>query len=152
LLPLFARAVVLRDLTVDGAVVAIERTADTNNWTFQTQDEAQEPDGGEPWRVAVSEVRIQEGRLLYRDAPLALALDVDLASIDDQEQAQNPTGGDPYGLAFEFTGKYREAAIEGTGKGGAVLSLRDSTVRYPLMIDARTGKVNARVEGRIGNL
>jgi len=57
-----------------------------------------------------------------------------------------------YGMSFEFTGKYREADVEGSGKTGQVLSLRDPQVRFPLLLDLRTGRVTARAEGRIGNL
>ncbi|GAA5236286.1 AsmA family protein [Verticiella sediminum] len=151
LLPLLSRAVVLRNLNVDGARVAIERTDQANNWTFEKPAEDDEP-AGEPWRVAVSEVRIEQGHLAYRDAPLALSLDAELASLDDAERAKNPSGGEPYGLGFTFEGKYRDAAIKGEGKSGAVLSLRDTAVRYPVMVEASAGKVEARAEGQIGNL
>ena len=57
-----------------------------------------------------------------------------------------------YGMSFKFTGKYREADVEGSGKTGEVLSLRDPEVRFPLLLDLRAGRVTARAEGRIGNL
>lgn len=149
LLPLVRKTVVLRALTIDGADLAIEREADRNNWTFETK-ESSEP-GGEPWKIAVSEVRIRQADLAYRDAPLELSLDASLKSLEDAKERENAKGV-PYGMGFTFKGNYRKATLEGSGKTGEALSLRDAEVRFPVLLDARAGKVEARAEGLVGDL
>lgn len=198
LLPLLGHAVVLRSTTLHNASVAIERTADQNNWTFEPKDKPEEEKKeSKPWQVAVSEISINESRLAYRDAPLELSIDADITTVGDTVALQGkgeradaspapaapatPAGtqddesgkdadkpadaaaapaerqppanqaGD-YGMSFDFTGKYREADVQGSGKTGQVLSLRDPQVRFPLLLDLRAGRVSARAEGRIGNL
>ena len=168
LLPLLERTVVLRSASFQNASVAIERAEDRNNWTFDKKDEEQEKPESEPWQIAVSEIAINESKLAYRDAPLELSIDASITTVgdtvslanEDKHAAAGPTKdeGDPgraaedYGMSFEFTGKYREADVEGSGKTGEVLSLRDPQVRFPLLLDLRAGRVSAKAEGRIGNL
>ncbi|MBU4610639.1 AsmA family protein [Achromobacter sp. GG226] len=55
-------------------------------------------------------------------------------------------------MGFSFEGQYRKATLEGTGKMGEALSLRDANVRFPVLLDARAGKVEARAEGLVGDL
>ncbi len=150
LLPLFERTVTLRSLSVGGANVALERDKDRNNWTF-AKPGPQEENPGKPWKLAVSEVLVREGKLAYRDTPLELALDANIKSIADKAGA-TPSADPAYGMAFDVTGKYRAARIEGSGKVGEVLSLRDPEVRFPVLLNIRAGKVEAQAQGRIGNL
>ncbi len=151
LLPLVRKTVVLRALTIDGAELAIERaSADRNNWTFETST-SDEPSEGEPWKIAVSEVRIRQADVAYRDTPLELSIDARLASITDAKARENASGV-PYGMQFEFDGRYRKADLAGNGKTGEALSLRDAQVRFPVLLDARAGKVEARAEGLVGDL
>lgn len=174
LLPLLERKVVLRDLSLQGAVVALEREQERNSWTFERPADSAD-DSGEPWQLAVSELRLSEGQLAWRDAPLQLAIDATVQSLEAPENAPGADApgvatpgadasgagapgtdasgaGAPYFMAFSFTGTYREAKLEGEGKTGAMLSLRDPDVRFPVFLDARSGDVAARAEGVVGNL
>lgn len=150
LLPLIRKTVVLRALTIDGAEIAIEREAERNNWTFETKENNAES-GGEPWKIALSEVRIRQADVAYRDAPLELSIDARLATLEDAAARENAHGV-PYGMGFTFEGQYRKATLEGSGKTGEALSLREADVRFPVLLDARAGKVEARAEGLVGDL
>ncbi|WP_253206975.1 AsmA family protein [Verticiella alkaliphila] len=88
LLPLIRKTVVLRALTIDGAEIAIERDAERNNWTFETPQNNTES-GGEPWKIAVSELRIRQADLAYRDKPLELSIDAKLATLEDAKAREN---------------------------------------------------------------
>src|SRR5690606_38842534 len=84
LLPLLERTVVLRSATFQNASVAIERTADQNNWTFESKDKQEdEKKESEPWQIAVSEISINESQLAYRDAPLELSIDANITTVGD---------------------------------------------------------------------
>lgn len=151
LLPLLKHTVVLRDLALRQADVALERADESrNSWTFErpARDESDEP--GPPWRLAVSELELSEGKLAYRDQPLELRLDANVATLGEPQTSANADM--PYGMEVDFTGKYREADIKGTGKTGAVLSLRDTETRFPLQLDLHAGEVRAEAEGVIGGL
>lgn len=151
LLPLLDRQIVLRDLSLQQAAVALERAdAKRNSWTFERPDKAVDEDTGKPWRLALSELRVSEGTLAYRDIPLKLSLDTEVATLETPEESQNPEM--PYVMQVTFNGRYREADLRGAGKVGALLALRDTSVRYPLQLDISSGKVQAKAEGMLGNL
>lgn len=57
----------------------------------------------------------------------------------------------PYGLRFELQGRYAKAQIEGRGRAGQVISLRNKVVNYPLQIDASAGSVALSAEGILAN-
>lgn len=148
---LLQRTIVLRDLALQQAQVALERAdATRNSWTFERPAPDDNAPPKPPWRLTVSELELSEGELAYRDRPRALSLDAKVATLADAAASANPDL--PYGMTVEFTGKYREADIQGTGKTGAVLSLREADTRFPLQLDVQAGKVQASAEGLIGGL
>ncbi|WP_422842944.1 AsmA family protein [Acidovorax sp. M2(2025)] len=57
----------------------------------------------------------------------------------------------PYGLRFEVRGRYAKAQVQGSGRAGQVISLRNKVVNYPLQIDARAGTVALSAEGILAN-
>lgn len=56
-----------------------------------------------------------------------------------------------YGIRFDLEGRYEKAGIQGSGRGGQVISLRDRAVDYPLQIDLKAGTVAFSAEGFLAN-
>src|SRR5690606_4761061 len=63
------------------------------------------------------------------------------------EAAPAGPGAVPYGLRFELEGRYAKAQIQGEGRAGQVISLRNKVVNYPLQLDASAGTVALSAEG-----
>ena len=57
----------------------------------------------------------------------------------------------PYGLRFSLQGRYAKAQVQGQGRAGQVISLRDKVVNYPLQLDASAGTVALAAEGILAN-
>ncbi|WP_019451161.1 AsmA family protein [Cupriavidus sp. BIS7] len=56
-----------------------------------------------------------------------------------------------YGIRWKVVGHYHQATINGTGKAGAVLSLRDVNTPFPILADVRVGGTRAQIEGTLTN-
>lgn len=166
LLPLLGRHLSIDTVALIDPQVALARTADgTNNWTFERKDG---PRSG--WSVDVDQLVVHQGVLAYADAvkdldlkaridttgPVAPASAVARAPASAADQAATPpavatTEATPYGLRFELQGRYAKARIEGRGRAGQVISLRNKVVNYPLQIDASAGSVALSAEGVLAN-
>jgi len=139
--PLLARHVQIDTLVLDEPDIVLARRKDGKaNWQFERREPS-----AKPWGFDVGELRIQQGWLGYVDGIMDLAVLARLSSID------NAPADSPYGLAFALTGSYGKAKVDGQGKGGPVLSLREQEVNYPLQFAARAGSVAATVEGILAN-
>ena len=60
-----------------------------------------------------------------------------------------PNPRDLYALGFTAKGKYRTTAVEGSGKLGSVLSLRDAHRPYPLQVDVKVGDTRLALVGTL---
>ena len=139
--PLLARHVQIDTLALDEPDIVLARRKDGKaNWQFERREPS-----AKPWGFDVGELRIQQGWLGYVDGIMDLAVLARLSSID------NAPADSPYGLAFSLTGNYGKAKVDGQGKGGPVLSLREQELNYPLQFAARAGTVAATAEGILAN-
>ena len=82
--------------------------------------------------------------------------DAAAAAAAGASQASTPDGGNgagavPYGLKFALEGRYLKARIQGQGRAGQVISLRNKVVNYPLQIDVSGGSVALSAEGILAN-
>lgn len=152
LLPLLRRHVAIHELTLEGADLALERP-DTarNNWTFARAPDDPGTNHHSGWTFTLDDVRLIDAHLTYIDVPRALTLEAWIESVTPEP---TPEGlhALPYAAAIRFKGQYRETKLEGSGKSGAFVSLRDPAVRYPLQVRMTAGQVQLAAEGRIGNL
>lgn len=75
------------------------------------------------------------------------------ASRDVVASQSSASGGTsvPYGLQFELQGRIAKAQVEGSGRAGQVISLRDKVVNYPLQIEATAGSAALSAEGILAN-
>lgn len=139
--PLLARRLQIDALALDEPDIVFARREDGKvNWQFERREASENP-----WEFDVGELRIQQGWLGYVDGPIDLAMRARLSTID------NAPADSPYGLAFALTGYYGKAKVNGQGKAGPVLSLREQTLNYPLQFAANAGSVAATAEGILAN-
>lgn len=136
-LPLLAKKLVVPELEADGLVLAVERDATRNNWTFKKQD-----DTPSEWDFNLEHLILRQAQVHYLDQTIKLDMHANVNTIPDN----NPQG---YGLEFKLDGSYNKAPITGGGKAGAILSLENPDTVYPLLVDARLGKNAVTVEGKI---
>ena len=163
LLPLLAREVAIDTLELTAPDVALARLSDgRNNWTFERQ---RAPDDLTPrWTVNIDQLVVRQGQLAYADAGRDLDLSARIDTINEAAQAPaaenpatpasataSPAANPVYGMRFDLKGTLGKARIEGQGKAGPVLSLRDKEVNYPLQFTAKTGSLETAVEGIVAN-
>lgn len=162
--PLLAREVAIDTLELTGPDVALARLSDgRNNWTFERQ---RAPDDITPrWTVDIDQLVVHQGKLAYEDAGRDLDLSARIDTITEAARAPtaertatpasasaSPAATAPvYGVRFDLKGTLGKARIEGEGKAGPVLSLRDKEVNYPLQFTARAGSLETAVEGILAN-
>ncbi len=122
-------------LRFEAPAVDLQRKADgSNNWTFK------HPDKPSPWKLDIERVVFTKGVVHYRDALKKADITADVDLID----------GDPaYGVGWKLKGNFNGAPVSGTGKAGAVLSLKQQTAPYPLQADVKLGAVRVAVEGTL---
>jgi uncharacterized protein involved in outer membrane biogenesis len=123
-------------LHFDSPDVNLQRHADTsNNFTFGT------PDKPSAWTLDLERMVMAKGVLRYRDANSRADLTADVDTIN----------ADPkFGVHWTLHGSYNGAAATGSGKAGAVLSLKEQTTPYPLQAEVKLGSdVQASVEGTL---
>ncbi|MGZ8317913.1 MAG: AsmA family protein [Telluria sp.] len=115
--------------------VHLQRNADgKNNWTFKKEDKRS------PWELDIERVVFTDGVVFVKDAIKKADMRADVETLDD-----DPT----YGVGWKLGGTYNGAPITGSGKAGAVLSLKQQTTPYPLKADFRMGGTRIAVEGTL---
>ena len=122
-------------LRFQAPAVALERNADNkNNWTFR------QPDQQSPWTLDLERVIFTKGTVHFKDAldKADVTADVDVINADPR-----------YGVGWTLKGTVNGAPVTGSGKAGAVLSLKQQTTPYPLQADMRLGSVRIAVEGSV---
>jgi len=122
-------------LRFQAPAVALVRQADNkNNWTFK------QPDKQSPWVLDLERVIFTKGTVHFKDAieKADIRADVDVINADPA-----------YGVGWKLSGTVNGAPVSGSGKAGAVLSLKQQTTPYPVQADMRLGSVRIAVEGSI---
>ncbi|WP_137891434.1 AsmA family protein [Ramlibacter sp. 2FC] len=142
LLPLLRRQILVRDLVLTRPELWLRRASDgRHNWSFALPP-ASDADAG--WRVRLQTLVIGEGRLALEDALKDLHLQ---AQFDTLPPAPAGSPASAYGLAFRFSGRHVKAPLTGSGQAGHILSLGAARLRFPLLLQAQTGKLQLRAEG-----
>ncbi len=115
--------------------VELIRSADgKNNWTFKHEDKPS------PWKMEIERVVFTKGVVHYKDAIDKADITADVDVLDD-----NPN----YGVGWKARGSFNGAPVTGSGKAGAVLSLKEQTAPFPLQADVRIGAVQIALEGTL---
>ncbi|KRB27792.1 AsmA family protein [Acidovorax sp. Root70] len=161
--PLLAREVVIDSLELTGPDIALARLRDgSNNWTLpppRTRDDTMPR-----WTFRIDQLLVRKGQLAYADAARDLDLTAHVDTLNDRPQAAAPqetafpasatadaASPSAYGVRFDFKGTLGKARVQGEGKAGRVLTLRDKEVNYPLQFTTKAGSVETAVEGVLAN-
>jgi uncharacterized protein involved in outer membrane biogenesis len=135
LLPLLQHRISIPVLRFDQPVVLLQRDADgKNNWTFKPADKPS------PWQLDLQRVVFTKGTVHYIDAQTHVDAVAEVDTIN-----ADPT----YGVSWKVRGKWNSQNISGGGKAGAVLSLRQQSVPYPLAANLNVGGTSIAVEGTL---
>jgi uncharacterized protein involved in outer membrane biogenesis len=143
-LPLLSKQFIITDLRLDGPLIALQRRKDgTNSWTLKDN-------GPSEWKVDIQRLAFSTGSLRYLDQAIGLDLKADAKSINGNTQPA-AKGAQPYGLAFTLGGSYNKAPVTGGGKAGAVLTLTDSDITFPIEANADIGGNKIDLSGTLSD-
>ncbi|MES2019252.1 MAG: AsmA family protein [Pseudomonadota bacterium] len=134
-LALLDKRIAIPLLRFDAPAVELLRNPDGhNNWTFQQEDKPS------PWKLELERVVFTKGVVHYKDAltHADVIADVDVINADPA-----------YGVGWKLRGSFNRAPVSGSGKAGAVLSLKEQRAPYPLQADMRIGAVHIALEGSL---
>ncbi len=144
ILPLLSKQFLITDLHLDGPQLALQRRKDgSNSWTLKDN-------GPSAWKVDIDRLAFSSGKLRYLDEAIGLDLRGDVKSINAMPP-QAAAGTRPYGVEFTLGGSYHKAPVTGGGKAGAVLSLTDAGVRFPVDAQADIGGNKIALRGTISD-
>jgi AsmA family protein len=134
-LALLDKRIAIPVLRFEAPVVELRRKADgANNWTFKPVDKPS------PWTLDLERVIFTGGLVHLKDAVEKADLSADVDTID----------ADPaYGVRWKLHGSFNGAPASGSGKAGAVLSLKQQTTPYPLQADVKVGPTRIAIEGSL---
>ncbi|MGZ3252757.1 MAG: AsmA family protein [Burkholderiaceae bacterium] len=132
---LLEKKIVIPLLRFDSAAITLRREPDgKNNWTFTNDDTPS------PWKLNLQRVVFTKGSIHLIDQVKHIDVMADIDTIND----------DPiYGITWQVHGKFNGAAINGSGKAGALLALQHQKSPYHLMGHLRMGKTMIAVEGTL---
>jgi hypothetical protein len=136
-LPLIEKRIVIPTLSLDTPKLALERQQDgRNNWTFGS--------GGQPsaWKLDLQRLALHRGTIQIIDAIREAKLDVKLDILDDPH-------AEGYRIGWTLGGTLGGEKVEGRGKAGSILSLKDQSTEYPLEADVHVGKTTLRAKGTL---
>ena len=127
---------VVPEVKLEGAALALEMDAEgRKNWILREGDDEKKKES----RVFIRHLTLDHGRLLFEDMAKEISLAADLET-------------DAEGVAFVIEGTYQGNEMAAEGRGGPVLSLRDTDEPYPLKGSATIGDTTIKVDGRITEL
>lgn len=110
-----------------------------DNWTFRRQRDKSR------WKLDLERVVLTDGVVHIKDAVTKADVTARVRTLDNRQGA----AASPYGVGFTLDGTYNGAPVEGGGKLGAVLSLKQHRRPYPVQAELRSGKSRIAVEGTV---
>ncbi|SFC28876.1 AsmA family protein [Collimonas sp. OK412] len=135
-LPLLAHRIVIPSLELDTPSIALERKPDgDNNWTFKSS-------GPSAWQLELQKLALAKGTVRLLDPISKLNIKADIDSLP-------AASAEGYGIGWKVGGTFNKAAVSGSGKAGAVLSLQNSTTPYPLQASVNIGKTAIAIQGTL---
>ena len=139
-----SRRVIIPDIALERPVVTVLATDDNRrNYDFPalTAADPDAPPADPAEAPQIGALRVQEGRVDVRHAPLRADMRVQLAT-------EEPEGAEPR-LRATAEGRYADQPITAELTGGAVLSLRDAGQPWPVKLDLANGPTRAALEGTL---
>ena len=136
-LPLIEKRIVIPTLSLDTPKLTLERQQDgRNNWTFGS--------GGQPsaWKLDLQRLALHRGTIQIIDAIRDAKLDVKLDMLDEAH-------AEGYRIGWTLGGTLGGEKVEGRGKAGSILSLKDQSTEYPLEANVHVGKTTLQAKGTL---
>ena len=134
-LALLDKRIAIPLLQFQAPVVHLQRNSDGhNNWTFKKEEKKS------PWVLDLERVVFTKGVVYYKDAIRKADVTADVDTLE---------GDADYGVGWKLRGTYNGAPVTGSGKAGAVLSLKQQSTPYPLQADFRMGGTRIAFEGTL---
>src|SRR5687767_10237317 len=131
-LPLLIGRIVLPEVHLEGAEVALERDAEgRRNWILQEEEQKEEKS-----RFFIKLLTLDDGHLIWDDATTDTRIEADLST-------------DETGVNFAAQGKWKGMPLKTAGHAGQVLSIRDQDTPLPLKGEITIGKTSARLAGTL---
>lgn len=93
----------------------------------------------------------KKGPAVASEASAAAASAASAVPTSEAQEVSKPAPNprDLYALGFTAKGHYRTTAVEGSGKLGSVLSLRDAHRPFPLQVDVKVGDTRLALVGTL---
>lgn len=161
-LPLLAQRVVIPRINLTEPNAKIERLADGRaNWVFDLpkSDPKAEPSS---WVIDIGTIGFDKGFVSYNDQKINTAVDVviemlgkpipysDIVGSSEAKKVQDK-GASAQDYAFGFTakGQYHGQKLNGSGKVGGLLALKDAALPFPVQADVSAGALRVAVAGTV---
>ncbi|WP_341522455.1 AsmA family protein [Pseudomonas sp. G.S.17] len=161
-LPLLWQNVVIPRIDLTGPDAKLERLADGRaNWTF---DLPKSDPNAQPskWVLDIGAIKFDQGLVSLNDQTLKTQVDVvidplgkpipfsDIVGSGEAKKAKDK-GITPQDYAFglSYKGQYHGQKLNGTGKVGGLLALKDAAQPFPVQADVQIGDTHAAVAGTL---
>ncbi|WP_431482772.1 AsmA family protein [Pseudomonas solani] len=164
-LPLLWKTVTIPRIDLTEPRADLKRRADgSNNWTFDklasTPEQADEKPSA--WTLDIGAIGFDKGQVKVDDQPTQTRLEVlvdplgkpiPFSDIVGEKAAGKAAGqGDApqdYAFGWKVKGSYKGQALDGSGKIGGLLALKDARKPFPLQADLRIGATRIALVGTL---
>ncbi|MFZ6774945.1 AsmA family protein [Undibacterium sp. SXout7W] len=134
-LALLGKKITIPLIRFQGSSLSLQRFANgTNNWTLPKNTQASS------WQLELRKVVFSQGRIHFTDAIRQADITTEIESVNTE------TG---YGIKWTLKGKLHDEEINGDGKAGAILSLQQQDIPFPLTGRLQTGNTKIFAEGSL---
>lgn len=147
------------DITVIQPYLSLQRLSeDEANWNFpfmsraNVATEAVTPDNRFEFPV-IGKLTLTDGEFVYRDAVLALDLDLTLDTVigdggdGDADSAEAANVNDPNGFSVAGSGSLQQQPFDIEASGASLETLRDTAIPFPLRVLLTMGATRVQVQG-----
>lgn len=135
---LLAKKIMVRNLLLEEPLLFLEREkSGRNNWTFASAPSS-------AWQFEIDQLRFYKAQIRVVDAIKSADLVIKVETLG----ARSATG---YQLGWNVSGTLGNDVVSGSGKVGALLSLQEQDVRFPVDANVRIGKTAIAISGTVTN-
>ncbi len=154
LLPLLGHHVSLPYVRLTGpSVNLLRRDAEHATWKFGSRDKPSS------WTVDLDQLHVAKANIDINDKVTKADLAITVEPLDkeipfselvgDDDDTPAPSNAQSFAYAWTAKGKYRGSPMNGSGKIGSVLTLRQGKRPFPLQVDAKLGELHVRATGTL---
>lgn len=130
------------------SIVALAKTDGTNNWTLGSTGQPASPKtGGSSPTLGL--LQIENGHVQVKDAKLKADFNISVATRNGARSADPEAVANRGQIVANAEGTYAGQPITAQFIGGALLSLRDKTMPYPVNLKLANGPTHVSLDGTI---